>query len=405
MRIGIHVTNKRNCGGQLQFLAMFLNALFNSALTHEIYLFYFDDQSNLSKKYKKEKWHWVDLKKELGLINSNYLLPNAIVRILKLFKKTAKSKAVPRRLLELKAKLLFKYKLDFIFFPVWTDSCWEWGIPFGLAVHDLQHRLQPEFPEVSGEGRWGGREDFFLNAVSKAKIVLVDSVEGKNNVLQFYGCEQEKIKILPYTIPPTSMIHISGREKEAIIKKLNIPKKFLFYPANFWPHKNHYRIAEAIGLIKRKYDIEVSIVFVGQEYSQWDILSMCKILAKRYSMEEQIYYLGYVAGEELAALYMTAVALVMPTYFGPTNIPYIEAFYYNCPVIASDIPGIREQVGEAALLVNPKDTEAISNAMYRIWTNQNLRENLVKKGQERLKEFLPECFSEKLSVIIDNLSR
>ena len=201
------------------------------------------------------------------------------------------------------------------------------------------------------------------------------------------------------------MIQLSEKKGKEIIEKINIPGKFLFYPANLWPHKNHYRIIEAIGFLKKKHGIEIPIVFVGKAYSQWQVLAMCKALAKKHSIESQVYFLNYVSDKELAALYMKAVGLIMPTYFGPTNIPYMEAFYHKCPVIASNIPGIKEQVGDAGLLVNPRNTDAIADAMYRIWTDQTLRDSLIKKGQAQLKKFSPECFKRRVNLIIDSLSK
>jgi glycosyltransferase involved in cell wall biosynthesis len=201
------------------------------------------------------------------------------------------------------------------------------------------------------------------------------------------------------------MVRVDEDKRNRLIEKLGIPKRFFFYPAQFWPHKNHYRIIEAAGFLKKRDGIEMPIVFVGKVFGEWNVLDICKSIAKKYSIDNQIYHFGYVTDEELVALYMTAAGLVMPTYFGPTNIPYIEAFYYKCPVIASDIPGIREQVGDAALLVDPKDTEGISRAMRMIWTDQNLREDLIKKGQAQLQEFLPRRFKEKMNSVINDIRK
>ena len=428
MKIGIHASNSRYGGGQFQFLVMFLDALFMDDIEHEFYLLYFDDKGGLSKRYRKERWHWIDLGKELQSLKleerKHKLIGVFVIRLLSFFKKVLKKllwyvgvAAISRRkaikkddydlkdMQRLKKALIHSYKLDCIFFPIWTDYCWEWGVPFVFTIHDLQHRLQPEFCEVSLNNGWASRDKFFSNAISRAKIVLVDSEEGGRNVLQFYDCEPEKISVLPYTIPSSSIVQVTDELRSEIIEKMGIQQRFFFYPAQFWPHKNHYRIVEAIGLLKKRHHVKIPVVFVGHTYSEWDVLSMCKALAKMYLVEDQIYYFRYVNDEKLVALYNTAVGLVMPTYFGPSNIPYLEAFYHKCPVIASDIPGIREQVGDAALLVNPKDAEAISEAMYRIWTDESLRESLIKKGQERLKEFSPERFKKRLVSVIDNLSR
>jgi glycosyltransferase involved in cell wall biosynthesis len=402
---------------------MFLDALHAINMEHEVYLFCLGDEDRLSSKYKKANWHWIDLRKELQLPKPSgpiAMLPAFFKGAVKAFlahmgiivslrrnetKKQADSNS--QRRLRLIQKAMSKHKIDFIFFPIWTDYCWEWGIPFAFVVHDLQHRIQPEFPEVSliPHVEWNRREEFFSRAIARARLVVADSEEGKRNVLRFYDCDAGKIRILPYTLPSCSTIKVSEERRQEVVDHLNIPRRFFFYPANFWLHKNHYRIIEAIGLVKRIHGVEIPIVFVGKTYPEWETSPIFKTLAGSYSVEDQIYYRGYVSDEKLAALYKTAVGLVMPTYFGPTNIPYIEAFFYECPVIASDIPGIREQVGKAALLVNPKDTEAISNAMYRIWTDKDLRKTLAEKGQRQLEEFLPEHFREKVKSMIDSLPR
>lgn len=423
MRIGVHASNSRAGGGQFQFLIMFLDALHAIDMEHEVYLFCFGDEDRLSSKYKRVNWHWIDFAEELYLPK----LTSRIAKLPALFKGTVKTflahigiiatlrrnktrkraDSNQQRRLRLIQKVMSKHKIDFIFFPIWTDYCWEWGVPFALAIHDLQHRLQPEFPEVSliEHMKWNWREEFFGRAIAGARLVIADSEEGKRNILRFYDCDPGKIRILPYTLPSCSTIKVSEERRQEVVGHLNIPRRFFFYPANFWPHKNHYRIIEAIGLLKRRNCVEIPIVFVGKTYPQLEILPICKALAKSYFVGDQVYYRGYVSDEELASLYKTAVGLVMPTYFGPTNIPYIEAFFYECPIIASDIPGIREQVGKAALLVNPKDTEAISDAMHRLWTKKELRKTLIEEGQRQLEEFLPEHFREKVKSIIDSLPK
>ena len=201
MRIGIHVSNSRRGGGQFQFLIMFLDALFAADIKREIYLFYFDDEDKLRQRYKKERWRWIDLNKELpSLFISKLLkvlknqLKNLLCHLGITVIRHRKTKTTDSFIQKLKRVFLFKYKLDFMFFPIWTDNCWKYGVPFAFAVHDLQHRLQPEFAEVSIEREWIRREDMFSKAISNAKIVLVDSEEGKNNVLKFYDCEEKKNK-------------------------------------------------------------------------------------------------------------------------------------------------------------------------------------------------------------------
>ena len=91
-------------------------------------------------------------------------------------------------------------------------------------------------------------------------------------------------------------------------------------------------------------------------------------LVKASNLENSVFYLGAAPEEDMPALYAPlSTALVMPTFFGPTNIPPFEAWHYGRPVICSNIPGIREQIGDAGLLVDPRSPEDLAQAMSRLW--------------------------------------
>ena len=91
----------------------------------------------------------------------------------------------------------------------------------------------------------------------------------------------------------------------------------------------------------------------------------------------------------------------MPTFFGPTNIPVLEAWAFGCPVLTSDIRGIREQVGDAAVLVNPRSVEAIADGIYRIWMDQNLGRMLGERGRQRLATYGPDDYRRRLIEILE----
>jgi glycosyltransferase involved in cell wall biosynthesis len=93
----------------------------------------------------------------------------------------------------------------------------------------------------------------------------------------------------------------------------------------------------------------------------------------------------------------------MPTFFGPTNIPVLEAWASDCPVITSDIRGIREQVGDAGLLVNPESPEQVAEAMHRVANDPALRDSLRKKGRARLAQYQFPDFVQKLAAILGDV--
>lgn len=296
-------------------------------------------------------------------------------------------------------------KVDLMIYPISTSLSFEARIPYVFAVHDLQHRLQPHFPEVSAAGEWETREYLFRNGIRNALFVLAESDVGKEDVMNFYGetgIQPDRVKVLPLLPSTTLSSSITVEEQSKIRQRYSIPERYLFYPAQFWPHKNHQRIIEALGSLRKREGLEIPIVFCGSHSGKIRERTFDELMsvARRLDVVKQIHYLGYVPDEDMSPLYAGAVALVMPTFFGPTNIPVLEAWQLNCPVISSDIRGIREQTGDAALLVAPDSVAAIAEGIRRLWTDADLRRTLIEKGRARVQLFTLKDFGLRLTEIL-----
>ena len=295
--------------------------------------------------------------------------------------------------------------IELAFYPAPQTRSFEIGLPYVMAIHDLQHRLQPEFPEVSANGEWEYREYLFRNGARHATLILADSEVGKEDVLNFYGeygVAPERVKVLPFLPASYLPSEVSAEERSRIRKKYNLAERFLFYPAQYWPHKNHARIVRALGLLKQQ-KIEPAIVFCGSSEGaiRRNTLKEVMAAADESKVDGQIRNLGYVPDEDMGGLYAEAAALVMPTFFGPTNIPFLEARRFGCPVITSDIRGIREQTGDAAVLVDPKSVEAIADGVRKVWTGAELCRRLAAAGRERLGHYTPADFRNRLITIVE----
>src|SRR5262245_32889953 len=125
------------------------------------------------------------------------------------------------------------------------------------------------------------------------------------------------------------------------------------------------------------------------------------LLSSQLGLEKEIHYLGYVPDEDMSALYAGAVGLVMPTFFGPTNIPMLEAWAFGCPVLTSDIRGIREQTGNAAILVNPRSEESIADGIYQPCMDEDLRHVLADRGRRRLGSYTADDYRRRLIEIVE----
>jgi glycosyltransferase involved in cell wall biosynthesis len=295
--------------------------------------------------------------------------------------------------------------VDLMVYPAHNVAAFETGPGYIMMIHDLQHRLQPEFPEVSADGEWEARETFLQRAIRAATILVTDSEVGKEDVLKFYGScgvTPDRVRVLPFVPAPYLAVDAADVERRRVKKVHGLPERYLFYPAQFWPHKNHARILRALALLKERYDLTIPIVFCGsrrdaiRQHTYEELIA----LSERLSLGDQIHHLGYARDEDMSGLYAGAAALVMPTFFGPTNIPVLEAWAFSCPVLTSDIRGIREQAGNAALLVDPWSDESVADGIRRLWIDEHLRRQLIERGHRRLAAYTPADFSRRLGEIV-----
>ncbi len=291
--------------------------------------------------------------------------------------------------------------IGLVVYPSVTSLAFETGIPYVLAVHDLQHRLHPEFPEFAGS-ELAEREYLFGNGIAGATAVLVDSEVGKEDVLDFYGdlIAPERVAVLPFLpgVPAT----VTPADRERVRRVHRLPERYLFYPSQFWPHKNHRLIVDALAELERRGE-EVDVVFVGSKLGEIRERNHAELVARvgELGLERRVHFHGYVPADDMPALYAEAVALVMPTFFGPTNIPVLEAWALDCPVITSDIRGVREQAGDAALLVDPGSPGDLAAAIERIWKGEGVGAELVRRGRARLGLYTREDYRARLGGILD----
>jgi glycosyltransferase involved in cell wall biosynthesis len=293
--------------------------------------------------------------------------------------------------------------VDLMVYPAPIPLAFEAETPYVMAVHDLQHRIHPEFPEVSAGHEFAHREYTFRNGIRNALMVVVDSDIGKEDVLTYYGelISPERVAVLPFL--PATPSSTTDQDRQRVKHSYDLPDRFLFYPAQFWPHKNHIKIIEALATLRRSDGIDAHLVLVGSASGGLRKENYARFMstARELDVEHCIHHLGYVPAGDMASLYASAEALVMPTFFGPTNIPILEAWGLDCPVITSDIRGVREQAGDAALLADPTSAEQLADAIRSIWLDKDLRNDLIERGRRRLRLNTRDDYAERLTTILD----
>lgn len=290
-------------------------------------------------------------------------------------------------------KQILKQNCSLWIFP--AQDTWTYLIPVPAigTIYDLMHRYERQFPEVSAYGRYGSRERHYRKMCRWSEGLLVDSEVGKQHVLESYEADAANIHILPFTAPK----YISDNKAASDVKKeFQLPEKYFFYPAQFWEHKNHQRIVHAISILKDQL-LDLMFVFVGSRKNGYQATIN---LANQLNVKQHIKILGYVPDPVMPELYRGARAMIMPTFFGPTNIPPLEAMTLGCPVAISDIYGMREQLGNAALYFNPNSVKEITTVMERLWQDDSLCMQLSKKGVARASVWNQRHFNNRLEDIL-----
>jgi glycosyltransferase involved in cell wall biosynthesis len=227
--------------------------------------------------------------------------------------------------------------------------------------------------------------------------ILVDSEVGKQHVLNSLKADPGKVFILPY-VPPAYIYE--SRMSLDLDAKYRLPRKYLFYPAEFWPHKNHLRLIDAIARVRASCgDIRLVLAgSFGKEYAR------LRSHVEKLGLQHHVQFTGYLPEADMPEFYRRARALVFPTFFGPTNIPPLEAFALGCPVAASGIYGMPAQLGDAALLFDPCSEEEMAGCIQRLWQDDSLCRSLSSKGLQKAQLWGPSQFASAFHTVIEQLT-
>lgn len=257
------------------------------------------------------------------------------------------------------------------------------GIPYIYNVFDLQHRLQPWFPEVSDKGQFRLREGAYAEAVQRAAFVITSSDETKEQVSLFYGVPADRIRVIHFPTPQPALEAAASPESPKVSEvdlraKYGIKGPYLYYPAQFWPHKNHVNLLHGLKALREVHGLDFSMVFSGADHGN---AGFVKAEAQRLGVADKVHFAGFVSYDEVAALYRHAFAMTYVTFFGPDNLPPLEAFAFGCPVVLSNIPGIEKLFEDAVVPVDHRDGMSIADGVKRLVDDPAVRARCVAKGR------------------------
>ncbi len=249
-----------------------------------------------------------------------------------------------------------------------------------LTVHDVIHKAYPR-----GHSR-ETREEIDKNLkriLKKADMLIAVSETTKTDILKWYSVSAEKIKVIYSGVnQQINQIEKSSSLFNRLKEKYNISDRFLLFVGTIEPRKNIEGLIRAYQILKTEHNLPHQLVVVGMK--GWMYSGVFE-LVKTYGLENKVIFTDYIPSEsqDLNLLYNFAEIFIYPSFYEGFGFPIIEAFKCGIPVIASNISSCAEIAGNAAILINPNNSDEIVKAVLKIINDPNLRNQLKLKGLTR----------------------
>jgi glycosyltransferase involved in cell wall biosynthesis len=255
------------------------------------------------------------------------------------------------------------------------------NIPSIYQPQDLMHL---HLPECSNPRERFERENIYRASCHQARIVAVMTEWGKEDLIKQYGLPRDKVAVVPYAPLLPAYPEPSDDQITRIKEKFSLPPAFIFYPAHSWPHKNHLGLLDALAILREQYGLVAPLVCSGGANNFFKKIEQ---KARRLRLTDQVKFLGFVSTLELRCLYRLCRGVIFPSKFEGWGLPLMEAFWAGAPVACSNVTCLPKMAGEAAIIFDPDNPTEMARSIYHLWTDEMLRRELIKRGQERARPF------------------
>lgn len=231
--------------------------------------------------------------------------------------------------------------------------------------------------------------------------VIGDSGFARTEIIDEYGFPPEKVHAI-FHGGGEDFTHLEKSASQRLIgEKYGIKSPFILNVSRLEPHKNVDGLIRAYDSLRRKTSVILPLVIVAaRRFGAEHTLA----LAQTSPYAGDIVFVDFVEQEHLNALYSAADLFVFPSLNEAFGLPVVEAFASGVPVITSNVTGLPEVAGDAGIVVNPRDIDALADAMHSVLTDTALRERLIQKGLARARKFTWETAAQKTLMLYRSLS-
>ena len=276
-------------------------------------------------------------------------------------------------------RTLKKIKAD-VFLSTDNFLCLKTKVPTVLVTHDLAFEHFPQYNPFIVRKYYAYFGEKFNR---RADRIVAVSEYTKADIVKTYGIDAGKISAACNGCSE-SFRPLSDAEKIAVKDRFSKGKEYFFYVGAVHPRKNVPQLIKAFDSFKKNTKSDFKLLIGGR--FAWQTGAVTEAF-KQAKYQDDIEFIGFVSNDDLPLLMGATYGFVYPSKFEGFGIPVLEAMHSEVPLITSNVSSLPEVAGNAALLINPDDTDDLTQALERFYSEENLRENLIKKGKVQREKF------------------
>lgn len=295
----------------------------------------------------------------------------------------------PHRIYSLKEQLYFPVRklsdCEILHYPHYNAPL-RWERKLLVNFHDLNHLLYPQWLSTPLH-HWYAKY-FFTKSSARADRIIVPTEFIRQQVIKYLKVPEERLTVIPYA--PNEYFSVTNEKNNSVdstvFSKYNLPESYLLTVGIHKPHKNYLFLLKAlVRLWQMGKDDVPPLVMVGFSLDK-KTRHLQRFIAD-YKIEKKVKVLGMVPEADLPSIYRGASALIFPSLYEGFGLPVLEAMKSGIPVVASDIPAVREVAQDAVLYFDPKNIDSLVAAVLKITNDSALRHRLIECGLKRQSYF------------------
>jgi glycosyltransferase involved in cell wall biosynthesis len=273
-------------------------------------------------------------------------------------------------------------QIDLLFCPFSAPIYAEKDIPLVAIAYDLQHLDYPFFFEAKERQH---RTNFLKNLLKQSQQIVCISEFTRQSFIKHFQATETQLTAVPICIHDR-WTKLSEEKVTEHLDKLGLKgHNYAFYPANYWPHKNHRMLLTAYAMYRFQFPNQsLDLVFTGTLKTEENQL---REAVASMGLSEKVHFLGFLEEEALGAVWQGCKCLVFPSLYEGFGIPVLEAMAFGKPVIASNVGSLPEVGGDAVLYFDPRKPDELVSCLAKISSDTALVKELVESGYQQLKSF------------------